>query len=176
MRIGLRMFAFVFCLVLPAAALAMPDSCGSLNAKLKNVAAPARQLIAPEPGKALFIFLQTEDTAGSYLDPAIATRIGLDGAWIGGNKGDSAFAYSVDPGEHHVCANWPTKSGTEWWLNGALAVTASAGKVYYFRIQVRFNRYSSAAPDQSLNLTLVDEDEGKYLEHSLAYSRVAIAR
>src|ERR1700685_2225979 len=60
-----------------------------------------RTLAQSESGKALVYFLQ-EKGSDAF---AVTTKIGIDGAWVGGNKNSSYFAVSVEPGEHHVCAN-----------------------------------------------------------------------
>ena len=37
------------------------------------------------------------------------TKVGMDGNWIGANKGNSNFVASIDPGEHHFCVNWQSR-------------------------------------------------------------------
>jgi hypothetical protein len=56
----------------------------------------------PLPGKALVYLI--EDQPGICLLDCVTTRAGLDGAWVGANKGDSYFYFSVDPGDHQACA------------------------------------------------------------------------
>src|SRR5580658_11237622 len=53
-------------------------------------------LAQPGPGKALVYFIQEKGSDA---------LIGLDGTWVGQTKKSSYFAVSVDPGEHHVCAD-----------------------------------------------------------------------
>jgi hypothetical protein len=167
---------FVSCLAVPASTCALPASCGPDDSQFKVTTESGHPVDAhPAAGKALFIFLDTEDTAGLVTDPVVSTRIGLDGAWIGGTRGDSYFAYQVEPGEHHVCVNWPGDFGPEWKRNGAVAVKAEPGKVYWLRIEVRLRKSSDSLrgfidADKSLSLALVDGDEGAYLSRFLERS------
>jgi hypothetical protein len=59
-----------------------------------------------DPTKALVYIIQDEQTVGICIKCTTTTRIGLDGSWIGANSGRSYFFFAVDPGEHHLCANW----------------------------------------------------------------------
>ena len=99
--IGLVMLFAVsaFAQVPPAVA---PAACGpenvSFNVKLDE---SQHALAQPEPGKALVYFIQ-EKGADAF---GVTTKIGLDGTWVGASKNSSYFAVSVEPGEHHVCAN-----------------------------------------------------------------------
>jgi hypothetical protein len=78
-------------------------------------------------------------------------RVGLDGAWIGANKGKSYFFFSVDPGDHEVCANWQsgTFKKTAKRIGSAITLKAEAGKVYYLRTQV----YERSERDRNLKLS-----------------------
>jgi hypothetical protein len=58
-----------------------------------------------EPGKALIYVSEVfKKVPGEWGNPTI--RIGLDGAWMGATRANSYVAFSVDPGEHHLCTNW----------------------------------------------------------------------
>ncbi len=132
---------------------------------------PAQAATTAEPGKALVYVV--EDSG-----PGRATvRIGLDGAWVGANRGDSWFSFPAEPGEHHLCADWQL-SGTyisTWQRTAAqrakaislASFTAKAGEVYYFRVSNivgwREGWYFSA-------LELVDRDEGQFLIASYPFS------
>jgi hypothetical protein len=104
-------------------------------------------LAQPEPGKALVYFIQENGGA--------ASKIGLDGAWVGANKSSSYFAVSVEPGEHHVCADVRTPRGMPGVPMGLLHFTAEAGRVYYFDARPLYGRY--------LFLGAVDSDQARYL-------------
>jgi hypothetical protein len=52
----------------------------------------------PESGKALvYVFADENADPGGIRIGGLTTRIGLDGAWVGANKGTSYFFFSVNP-------------------------------------------------------------------------------
>jgi hypothetical protein len=121
-------------------------------------------LVQPGPGKARVYFLQ-DIGVEPCLGSCGTTKIGLDGEWVGANQGNSYFSVSVDPGEHHVCANLHPQFSPH---TVAFAhFTAEAGKVYYFRTRPFWGK------DQLLNIDPVDSDQAKYLivSYPLSQSR-----
>jgi hypothetical protein len=126
------------------------------------------QLAQPDPGKALVYVV--EDQKFKVVND-VTTRIGLDGAWVGANRGNSYFSFSVEPGKHHVCADWI--SG--FLLNGRLvsltSFTAESGEVYYLRARTSASPTSGkAGAGASIDLDLVNEDEGRLLVASSGLS------
>jgi hypothetical protein len=105
----------------------------------------------PERGKARVYFVRDLGIV-NCLGSCGTTKIGLDGNWVGANQRNSYFAVSVDPGEHHVCAN----EGTE--LFAFAHFTAEAGKVYYFR-----TRNSSEKYQKLFDIDAIDSDQAEYL-------------
>lgn len=95
-------------------------------------------------------------------------RIGLDGSWIGANKGKSYFFFSVDPGEHQVCSNWQsgTFKETAKRIGSAMTLKAEAGKVYYLRAQV----YERSEQDRNVKLEPVERAEGQFLISASSFS------
>jgi|ERR1700728_964934 len=125
------------------------SACGPKDASFDVKLDKTRHSLAqPDPGKALVYFI---------LEKGAADRIGLDGAWAGTNKNSSYFAVSVEPGEHHVCADVRTPRGIPGVPVGFLHFTAEAGRVYYFDARVVYGSQSY------LFLGAVDSDEAKYL-------------
>ncbi len=118
--------------------------------------------VAPaETGKAvIYIF---ED-----MENGPTMKIGVDGAWIGANKGKSYFFFSVEPGEHQVCTNW--QSGvfkkTAQRIGSAMTLKVEAGKVYYLRLQV----YERSERDHNIKLEPVETAEGQFLISASAFS------
>lgn len=114
-------------------------------------------LSPPEPGKARVYFIQDLGTV-SCLGACLTTKIGLDGTWVGAHQYNSYFSVSVEPGEHHVCANPQSHFAS---ANHTLALahfTAEAGKVYYFR-----TRAFSSKTQGLFDLDSIDSDQAKYL-------------
>jgi len=92
----------------------------------------------------------------------VTTRVGVDGQWVGADRGNSYFAYTVTPAEHHLCVNWQGVQG-----HGVASLKAEPGKVYYFAINVKI-RQDQSGIEQHLDLAALNEDEGKYLAKTSA--------
>lgn len=85
-------------------------------------------LTQPEPGKARVYFIQDIGRV-SCIGTCAKSKIGVDGTWAGAIRNNSYFSISLEPGEHHMCAN----TGQEVAL---LHLNAEPGKTYYFRTRV----------------------------------------
>jgi Protein of unknown function (DUF2846) len=85
--------------------------------------------IQPAAGKALVYFIEDDKQFHGLNDPT--TRAGLDGKWVGATHGSSYFYFSVEPGEHHLCASWQGKD--QQYFSTMLSLNAEAGKSYFFR-------------------------------------------
>lgn len=132
---------------------AVAAACGPKEAFEVKLDQSQHSHVQPEPGKARVYFVQ--DIGAVNCLGGCGTKIGLDGAWVGANKQNSYFSVSVEPGEHHVCANLSPHFSPH---SVAFAhFTAEAGKVYYFRTR------PFLAKDQLLNIDPIDSDEAKYL-------------
>ena|SRR5579864_7812717 len=149
-RKDMRIIGLVMLFAVPAFTQVPPAvtaACGpekvSFNVKLDKT---QHTLAQPEPGRALVYFIQEGGAA----------QIGLDGAWVGANKNSSYFAVSVEPGEHHVCADVKTPRGIPGVPVGFLHFT-EAGRVYYFDARIVYGSQSY------LFLGAVDSDQAKYL-------------
>ena len=141
--------------------------CGPENVKF-DVKTESKQhpMPAPEAGKALIFFLQ--DDAKFESRPRPTTQFGIDGAWVGATQANSYFYVSVDPGEHHLCANWQSFVGAgPIRPTAALHFTAEAGKAYCFSAQDIFR---TDHPPAEVVLEALDTDEAQLLMSSFAFS------
>lgn len=154
----------------------MGPGCGAANIKF-DVQTTKRPDATPslDSGKALVFFLQ--DDAKYNAMPRPTTRFGIDGAWVGATHANSYFYVSVDPGKHHVCANWqsdvtPFQFGVRKRSTAAAHFTAEAGKSYYFRAQdIVFTDHTGAIKSEpEVKLTPVDSDEAQVLINSFSFS------
>jgi hypothetical protein len=99
----------------------------------------------PENGKAVIYVVQKDDAT---------SRIGADGKWLGAVRRRMYFSFSIDPGEHHLCAIG--RIGV--WSHVSLReLNARPGETYYF-----VAKYGQLIPDE-FTLSQIDADEGKYL-------------
>jgi hypothetical protein len=151
-----------------ARATILPDACGPDNVKFdvktteQNLATPAPA--PPEAGKAQIVFIESLWPNCNY-GCGIVARYGMDGAWIGANKGNSFFSLSVAPGTHHLCVsiqggglqgNAFTKIGIDM-----ASFSAEPGKVYYFAAEFNVIRSGGGGVTQ-FALSPLDEDTGKF--------------
>jgi hypothetical protein len=131
------------------------------------------QVAPPETDRAL-VYVVEEQKFRAFDD--VTARVGLDGAWVGANRGNSYLFFSVEAGEHHLCTDWISD-----WLPGGRLVslanfTAESGRVYYFRARTTGGPSAigdgklQAAAGASIDLELVNSDEGKLLVASSALS------
>ena len=182
MRPARLLLAVPLFLIYPALLMAQTGpGCGPANVKFDVTttkqlpAAPAAQ-----PCQALVYFLQDDlkyDTA-----PRPTTRFGVDGTWVGATHANSYFYVFVDAGEHHVCANWQSAHfGTAFGVSkretSAVALTAEAGKTYYFRAQ-DFTKMDHTGGENDVEivkranvvLAPLDPDEAQVLMNSFSFS------
>ncbi|MGB6386744.1 MAG: DUF2846 domain-containing protein [Terriglobales bacterium] len=135
-------------------------ACGPKDVTFTVKMDPSHEPAEPEPGKARVAFIQDDSMWGEHQHYVM--KIGLDGAWVGAYKQNSYFTVSVDPGEHHVCANVQSKASIGRLL--ALAhFTAEPGKIYYFRTRFFGGMPGIESAPPYVDLETVDSDEAKYL-------------
>lgn len=148
----------------------LPDACGEDSIKFKvTVEKNQSEIPAPIPGKARLVLIESLDKHG-VIGAAATTRFGVDGAWVGANKGNSYFVVDVDPGAHHLCVNWQAVNTTGRNV-GLASVNAVAGQVYYFEAAIMERAVDAGPPtgpghrvytDIGFNFVPVNEDEGRW--------------
>lgn len=156
------MFRALVLLLFAAGALAQdrpaaPTACGPKNVNFEvKLDESQHTLVPPEPGKARVFFIQ--DLGPLSCIACTITKFGLDGSWAGAVKHNGYFSVSVEPGEHHVCANPQSRfAAANRWM--ALAhFTAEPGKVYFFRA-----RAVGDLKNPFFDLDAIDSDQGEYL-------------
>ncbi|MGP0017780.1 MAG: hypothetical protein ACLPHP_04360 [Candidatus Sulfotelmatobacter sp.] len=148
---------------------AVEAACGPKDVQFETQTAPSQSNPQPEAGKSLVYVVEVfAKVVGEIARPTL--RVGVDGKWVGADKGNSYISFSVEPGEHHLCANWQShwkRLSNEMAFNG---FTADPGKIYYFRARINEIGGSGGASNFSLDLEPLNQDEGKYLVGSSALS------
>jgi hypothetical protein len=122
------LFLLLIALGIPALAYAqdqaaqMAAGCGPKDIRFE-VSADASQHPKgqPAPGEALAYFF---DPRGGLSDDWPPARVGVDGAWVGANKKESYFFFSVAPGSHNLCADKQVVT----------TFSAEPGQIYYFTV------------------------------------------
>ena len=159
-----------------SAIVASEAACGPKNvnfdAKQETTQHPTPQ---PEPGKALIYVIEDlgqcpecvskSNAIFTSVDQAL-TKVGMDGAWVGANRGNSYFFFAADPSEHHLCINWQSRLEIRSHAFAMANFTAEEGKIYYFRERL----FPGHAGDYSFDLDPVNSDQGKFLVASSAFS------
>jgi hypothetical protein len=180
-------FVMIFVLVVAFAGMARasewPAACGKDTVQFKVKTDKKQSPPAdPEPGKAQIIFV--EAVKGAF-GAAPTARYGVDGAWVGANHGASYFVVSVDPGEHHLCANWQSSVRSEKEEVGIDTVNLQTGKVYYYEFKIvrtevgSPRRGGAAGLPNNLNMDVkdpptVDSVEFTILDEDLGRSRLKV--
>jgi hypothetical protein len=153
-----------------APGVATAPGCGASSAAFSVTTHKNQHPFAqPDAGKALVYFM--EDDSNFNATPSPTVRVGLDGAWIGATHGSSYFYFSVDAGEHHLCASWQGK-GQEGYSE-ATGFTAKAGGLYFFRVQDTWLWPKGSSLTRKIDLESVNGDEGQLLasQYSFCTSR-----
>jgi len=148
-------------------------ACGPVQTKFVVKTDPnPHALQQPEPGKAL-VYVIEDQKFKNFRD--VTARVGLDGAWVGANLGASYLFFSVNPGVHHLCTDWISGSLPDGRLVSLAPLNAEEGQTYYFRVRTSGGKgsthdYESSAAGASIDLDLINSDEGKLLVESSALS------
>jgi hypothetical protein len=132
--LALTILPAMFAFTAYASAAVWPEACGKDAVQFK-VKTDKKQptLGTPDPGKAQIIFV--ESVQGPFFSAPVA-RFGLDGAWVGADRGLSYFAVSVDPGEHHLCASWQASTKEDKENVGVATLNAVAGQTYFYEFKM----------------------------------------
>lgn len=161
-------------LLLGASAIAQTSSvtqtaCGPDGTQFK-VKTNTDQVAArePDPSKALVYVIEDQKFKGVR---DVTARVGLDGNWVGANRGNSYLWFAVSPGEHHLCTDWVSSFVSGGRSVSYSSLNAEAGKVYYFRARTTGGQGSALtntgglqiADNGSIDLAQIDPDEGKML-------------
>ena len=148
---------------------AAESACGPRGAQfiLKLSSDDQHATVQPDPGKAL-VYVIEDQKFKTVRD--VTARVGVDGAWVGANRGNSYLFFSVESGEHHLCADWISNYLPHGRLVSLNSFTAEPGKIYYFRVRTTSSPSGSAFASATLDLDLVNGDEGKLLVASSSLS------
>jgi hypothetical protein len=160
---GALLLTVAFAFANRSSAATLPDACGedktTFEVKTQKDQPPP---LAPAARSAQIIFVERFENQGFCIGREVTARVGVDGKWVGANHGSSYFAYTVPPGEHHLCVNWQSAQRLLKQKVGLASLKAEPGKVYYYAIDVGIGQHE-AAMEYHFDLAVLNEDEGKYL-------------
>jgi len=136
-------------------------ACGPLDNQFDAHAA-SQPAVQPEPGKALvYVAEDFRKAPGEVGNPTL--RVGMDGTWLGATRENSYLAFTVEPGEHHLCTSWQSRWQRLSRLIAFAGFTAEPGKVYYFRERITYSSTGGNSAVMNLDLEPVNPDEGQFL-------------
>jgi hypothetical protein len=152
-----------------ASVSAAESACGPVGDQFTVKISPddPHTAVQPEPGKAL-VYVVEDQKFKTVRD--VTARAGVDGAWVGANRGNSYLFFSVEAGEHHLCTDWLSDYLPHGRLVSLNGFTAEAGKIYYFRVRTSSSPSGNADNSATLDLDLVNSDEGKLMVASTSLS------
>ncbi|MGO4879973.1 MAG: hypothetical protein ACLP59_04020 [Bryobacteraceae bacterium] len=157
--LALLLFASTALLADTAASPPVKSACGpdqiAFNVKSGGVGQTTPN---PAPGKALVNVIEEFYRPPNELG-APTVRVGVDGSWIGANRGTSHLSFAVEPGDRHFCVDWQSPPRGLPPMVGATSLTAEAGKTYYFRARI----LEHPGPYWTLSFELLNNDEGREL-------------
>jgi hypothetical protein len=151
----------------------LPDACGddgvNFDVETKKDQPPP---VPPTSAQAQIVFIETMSKAPGCIGCDLITRVGVDGSWVGANKGNSYFTLTVAPGVHHLCIAIQSWVGRYKKGVSVESFTAEPGKVYYYEttLDLLLLNYASGPGMAStgrggspgLVFSQLSEDEGKY--------------
>jgi hypothetical protein len=142
-----------------------PSACGPDNGWFDVKHVNDQSPPTPEQGKALVYFVQYAFSGGEMI--TTSSRIGMDGAWLGAVRNRSYIAFSIAPGEHHLCVDWQTHMNRQ--VRELAHFTAEAGNTYYFRIRYIYGEGGS----MGIDFTPAYPDQAKFI---IASNPVSVAK
>lgn len=147
-----------------AVAQDLPSACGprgqAVSVRTNKKEHPP---VAEAPGTATLVFVQREP-------PCLGcdvVRVGVDGSWVGGNKGTSWFSVPVAPGERHVCAWWKKRGLPMRYAVDLADLKVEMGKVYYLEDDVNEGGLYEIS---QVRLRPISADEAKFLISKAAHA------
>ena len=141
-------------------------ACGPNNIKFKVYESSPPPLQRDQLKSKAAIVIFPEEFA-DLTSCRMASRIGIDGKWVGAACLGTYIRTKVDPGEHHLCANLRQKKNANF--TALYSFMAEAGKVYYFREEILdpwFGRNVTPIGGGKITVHLdpINEDEGRLLQ------------
>jgi len=97
----------------------------------------------PPADKAMIYVLRT-----SMLGYKIASKLAVDGKWMGVNRGKTYFYFTVDPGKRYFCSEAENQD--------YLSLDVEAGKTYFLKQRVEMGMWKART-----DLVTVDEAKGR---------------
>jgi len=140
-----------------SAIAAAEAACGPKDVQFDVKTGPNQRPV-PQPDSQKALVYVVQEFGQLQCKGCAVTKVGLDGAWVGANKGNSYIYFFAEPGERHLCMNWQSRFEGRSRVFAVANFTAEAGKTYYYRA-----RLFPGHLDFSFDLDPINSDQGKLL-------------
>jgi hypothetical protein len=119
-------------------------ACGSKEIKYSTKTDKKQHPVPEPPADKALIFVIRPTMWGNKVQ----TKLAVDGEWMGVNRGDNYFFFTLDPGEHYFCSDSENRS--------LVTLKVEAGKTYYLQQKIKMGMWKARN-----KLVVLDEAEGK---------------
>lgn len=155
------------------------SACGSFHINFHvDESAPEHVLAPVVAGKAqIYViedFIQPPTFQIGHFAPTV--RIGVDGQWVGADRGSSYLFLELDPGEHHLCVNWQSKFRRLSKLVSVTQLIVQPNRTYYFRARILTRDIYEGSSWYTLDLEPIDVDKAELLLAQYPHAKSSIAK
>lgn len=119
-------------------------ACGTTEVKYSAKTDKKQHPVPEPPADKALVFVIRPTMWGNKIQ----TKLAVDGQWVGTNRGDNYFFFTLEPGEHHFCSDSENRS--------LLSLKVEAGKTYYLQQKIKVGLWKARN-----KLVVLDEAEGK---------------
>ncbi len=119
-------------------------ACGSKEIKYSARTDKKQHPVPEAPADKALVFVIRPTMWGNKIQ----TKLAVDGQWMGVNRGDNYFFFTLDPGEHYFCSDSENRS--------VVTLNVEAGKTYYLQQKIKVGMWKARN-----KLAVLDEVEGK---------------
>lgn len=119
-------------------------ACESLDIHYKTDTDKSKHPTAEAPADKALIYVVRPTMWGNKVQ----TKLAVDGKFMGVNRGNNYFFFTLEPGEHYFCSQAENKS--------VMSLKVEAGKTYYLQQQIKMGFMKARTKIVAMN-----ETEGK---------------
>jgi hypothetical protein len=119
-------------------------ACGPKDQKFKSETDKSQHPTPEAPSDKALIYVIRPTKWGHKVQ----TKFGVDGRWVGVNRGNNYFFFTLDPGEHYFCSQAENRS--------LMTVKVDAGKTYFLQQKIKMGAFKARN-----KLVKVSETEGR---------------
>ncbi len=119
-------------------------SCGATDVKFKTETDKNQHPTPDAPSDKAMIYVIRPTMWGNKVQ----TKLAVDGKWLGANRGNNYFFFTLDPGEHYFCSQAENRS--------LVTLKVEAGKTYFLQQKIKMGAFKART-----KLVKVGDSEGR---------------